>query len=52
VQLGVGRVHLLEGAGVSLRSSQGLYTRYQYAPFSLYQRTLNVWELYGDLVSV
>lgn len=50
-QLGVGRTQFLEGAGVTIRSRLGRYTGGQFAVWTIYQRSANVWELSGDLVS-
>jgi len=50
-QLGTGRTQFLEGVGVTIRSRLGRYTAGQFAPWTLYQRSANVWELSGDLVS-
>lgn len=50
-QLGVGRTLFAEGAGVTIRSRLGRYTGGQFAVWTLYQRTANVWELSGDLVA-
>lgn len=49
IQLGAGRSQFVAGAGVTLNAAIGLYTRLQYAPWALYQRSANSWELTGDL---
>ena len=52
-QLGAGRVQFVAGTGgVTITPATGmrLYTRTVLSPFTLYQRSTNVWELYGDLL--
>jgi hypothetical protein len=49
VSSGAGRVQFVEGAGVTLTSFATKYTRAPGSPWALYQRALNIWELYGDL---
>lgn len=51
VQIGAGRIQFLPGAGVTITSSMRLYSRTTGSPWSLYQRSTNVWELYGDLLT-
>lgn len=51
VQLGLGATQFVAGADVTINSYLGLYTAGQYATWYLYQRSLNVWELRGDLKS-
>lgn len=49
IQLGAGRIQFLEGAGVIIVGTSK-YSRTQGSPWALYQRSLNNWELTGDLV--
>ena len=49
VQYGVGKVEVLQGAGVTVRGTPGLFLRAQYSSAALIKRATNEWYLVGDL---
>ena len=49
VQYGVGKVEVLQGAGVNVRGTPGLFLRAQYSSAALIKRATNEWYLVGDL---
>ena len=51
VQIGAGQTTFVAGAGVTLRSKNGLKLSGQFSAASIYKRAADDWVLFGDLTT-